>query len=165
VSIFSLRLPDQYRVALACDQAGRPWRHDSGTCVKFGRCGPVRIILGPDAVSGTNRHEDESTERPGIAAPTGSCPNEGHAPVSPNAGPLLAATMDGLSEINTLSERLPDNFQMDWEPISTAPFARDLQLAVIDAGGIHMLVFPCRRVLRGWINDKRTGPCTSDALA
>jgi hypothetical protein len=69
----------------------------------------------------------------------------------PNAGPLLAATMDGLSEINTLSERLPDNFQMDWEPISTAPFDRDLQLAVIDAGRIHMLVFPCRRVLRGWI--------------
>jgi hypothetical protein len=29
---------------------------------------------------------------------------------------------------------------------------RDLQLAVIDASGMHALVFPCRRVLHGWVN-------------
>jgi hypothetical protein len=39
-----------------------------------------------------------------------------------------------------------------WQPISTAPYDLDLELAVIDEGGPDMLVFPCRRVLDGWIN-------------
>ncbi len=39
-----------------------------------------------------------------------------------------------------------------WQPISTAPFDRDLELAVIDSGGPHVLVFPCRRILAGWVN-------------
>lgn len=39
-----------------------------------------------------------------------------------------------------------------WSPISSAPFARDLELAVIDADGPHALVFPCRRILNGWMN-------------
>ncbi|HYA06335.1 MAG TPA: hypothetical protein VEF90_10630 [Xanthobacteraceae bacterium] len=39
-----------------------------------------------------------------------------------------------------------------WRPISTAPFDRDLELAVIDSSGPHALVFPCRRLLGGWIN-------------
>jgi len=39
-----------------------------------------------------------------------------------------------------------------WWPIDTAPFDCDLHLAVIDSGGEHALVFPCRRVLSGWIN-------------
>ena len=38
-----------------------------------------------------------------------------------------------------------------WQPASTAPFDRDLQLAVIDGAGIHALVFRCRRILGGWI--------------
>ena len=38
-----------------------------------------------------------------------------------------------------------------WQPISTAPFDRDLELAVIDVDGPHALVFPCRRALHGWI--------------
>ena len=39
-----------------------------------------------------------------------------------------------------------------WQPITTAPFARDIQLAVIDNDGPHALVFPCRRILNGWMN-------------
>jgi hypothetical protein len=39
-----------------------------------------------------------------------------------------------------------------WKPASSAPFDRDLELAVIDRDGPHALVFPCRRVLRGWMN-------------
>jgi hypothetical protein len=40
-----------------------------------------------------------------------------------------------------------------WQPIATAPFDRDLELAVIDASGEHALVFPCHRnILDGWIN-------------
>ncbi len=38
----------------------------------------------------------------------------------------------------------------EWQPVSSAPFDRDLELAVIDYGGPHALVFPCRRILSGW---------------
>jgi hypothetical protein len=41
---------------------------------------------------------------------------------------------------------------MDWQPISTAPFDRDLELAVIGYDGVHTLAFPCRRILGSWIN-------------
>jgi hypothetical protein len=37
-----------------------------------------------------------------------------------------------------------------WQPVSSAPFNRDLELAVIDGDGPHALVFPCRRILDGW---------------
>jgi hypothetical protein len=39
-----------------------------------------------------------------------------------------------------------------WQPISTAPFGRDLELCVIDRDVPHALAFPCRRVLNGWVN-------------
>jgi len=38
-----------------------------------------------------------------------------------------------------------------WNPASTAPFDLDLELAVLDGEGAHSLIFPCRRVLSGWI--------------
>jgi hypothetical protein len=38
-----------------------------------------------------------------------------------------------------------------WQPILSAPFDRDLELAVIEAGVAHALVFPCRRGPYGWI--------------
>jgi hypothetical protein len=43
-----------------------------------------------------------------------------------------------------------DLADMEWQLIATAPFDRDLELAVIDTSGIHTVVFPCRRNLRGW---------------
>lgn len=42
-----------------------------------------------------------------------------------------------------------------WQPVSSAPFGCDLELAVIDRGGTHALVFPCRRDGDGW-RDART---------
>jgi hypothetical protein len=39
-----------------------------------------------------------------------------------------------------------------WHSISTAPFDRDLELAVIDDEGPHPLVFACRRIPSGWMN-------------
>jgi hypothetical protein len=39
---------------------------------------------------------------------------------------------------------------MDWRPIASARYDRDLELAVIDGGGTHALLFPCRRSLAGW---------------
>jgi hypothetical protein len=44
-----------------------------------------------------------------------------------------------------------ENKKMVWQPISIAPFDRDLELAVRDCGELHALVFPCRRVLGGWV--------------
>jgi hypothetical protein len=38
-----------------------------------------------------------------------------------------------------------------WLKIETAPFDRDLEVAVIDYDGSHPLVFPCRRILGGWM--------------
>ncbi len=49
------------------------------------------------------------------------------------------------------TERKEYSVAMEWQTIRTAPFCRDLQLAVINAGGVYALVFPCRRVLRGWV--------------
>jgi hypothetical protein len=39
-----------------------------------------------------------------------------------------------------------------WQPISSAPYDLDLELAVIDEDGPHALVLLCHRVLDGWIN-------------
>ncbi len=46
----------------------------------------------------------------------------------------------------------PDKKAMEWQPIATAPFDRDLELAVINYDGTHALLFPCRRILNGWLN-------------
>jgi hypothetical protein len=43
-----------------------------------------------------------------------------------------------------------------WKPIDTAPFGRDLELAVLDRDGPHALMFPCRRVVGGWIKKGTT---------
>jgi hypothetical protein len=48
--------------------------------------------------------------------------------------------------------KLPAGSGGDWQPISTAPFDCDIELAVIDYQGTHALVFPCRRILGGWID-------------
>lgn len=47
--------------------------------------------------------------------------------------------------------RSPPSGDCQWKPISTAPFDRDIEIAYIDGGGTHALVFPCRRILDGWI--------------
>jgi hypothetical protein len=38
---------------------------------------------------------------------------------------------------------------MEWKPIDTAPFDRDLELAVIDGRTTRLIAFPCRRVTAG----------------
>lgn len=37
-----------------------------------------------------------------------------------------------------------------WESILTAPFLHMLELAVLDEGTMHSLVFPCERIPEGW---------------
>jgi hypothetical protein len=42
---------------------------------------------------------------------------------------------------------------MEWKLIETAPFDRDLELAVIDSKGTHVVSFPCRRLTENrWID-------------
>jgi len=42
----------------------------------------------------------------------------------------------------------------EWRPIWSAPFDRNLELAVIDEEGEHTLVSPCRRAFGAWIDIK-----------
>jgi hypothetical protein len=39
-----------------------------------------------------------------------------------------------------------------WQPISTAPFDRDLELSVFDDDEHHAVGFPCRKIPGGWLN-------------
>jgi hypothetical protein len=41
---------------------------------------------------------------------------------------------------------------MDWKLIETAPSNRDLELAVVDPAGTHLVDFPCRLTDNGWID-------------
>jgi hypothetical protein len=56
-------------------------------------------------------------------------------------GRLLERGMRAKREISLVESR---RLAM-WHPISTAPYDHDLQLAVIDRDGEHVLVFACRR--------------------
>lgn len=55
----------------------------------------------------------------------------------------------------SIKEALPGllhNCSLEWQPITTAPYDVDLEVAVVDGAEIHALVFPCRRNLQRWIN-------------
>jgi hypothetical protein len=39
-----------------------------------------------------------------------------------------------------------------WQPITTVPLDRTLELAVLDADGEHVFAFPCWRAPHGWID-------------
>ena len=41
-----------------------------------------------------------------------------------------------------------------WQPISIAPFDRDLELSVFDDDEHQAVVFPCRKIPGGWLNAK-----------
>lgn len=41
-----------------------------------------------------------------------------------------------------------------WQPITSAPVAADLELAVTEGDEIVAVQFPCRRVSGGWINSQ-----------
>lgn len=38
-----------------------------------------------------------------------------------------------------------------WQTIATAPYDRDLELAVVEGDRVHPLIFACRRTPVGWI--------------
>jgi hypothetical protein len=47
---------------------------------------------------------------------------------------------------------------MQWALIATAPFDRDLELAVLDKDGAHALEFACRRTVNGWVDARTMHP-------
>ena len=47
---------------------------------------------------------------------------------------------------------------MRWLKIETASFEQDLEVAVIDFDGPHPAVFPCRRVVGGWVKATTLAP-------
>jgi hypothetical protein len=52
--------------------------------------------------------------------------------------------------------------EVSWHLIATAPFDCDLQLAVVEGGETHALVFRCRRVGNGWVNAETAKPIAVD---
>jgi len=64
--------------------------------------------------------------------------------------------------VHTGSTRPADAVPPEWRPIASAPFDRDLELAVIDYDGAHALVVPCRRFLFGWIDSETKDPIDVD---
>jgi len=49
-----------------------------------------------------------------------------------------------------------------WHPIATAPFDRDLELAVLEKDDVHALVVRCRRDSLGWVNAATGQPIRVD---
>ena len=68
------------------------------------------------------------------------------SPFSPSAAVMCATDLD-----QSAGFAGADILNMEWQRITSAPFDRDLELAVIDYDGVHALAFPCRRVLGSWI--------------
>jgi hypothetical protein len=66
----------------------------------------------------------------------------------------LLATFENVLRVSRQPLRaLPaDPKRNGWQTVSSAPFDRALEIAVIDTDGPHALVFPCRRILNGWVN-------------
>jgi hypothetical protein len=51
-------------------------------------------------------------------------------------------------------DRGGESIIMEWKPIFTAPFERDVELAVIENNEAHALAFPCRSVHGAWVDAK-----------
>jgi hypothetical protein len=66
-------------------------------------------------------------------------------PNDPGATAALIDACRGAGEIDMMDQ------ESIWQSVSTAPYDRDLELAVIEGGHVHPLVFACRRTTSGWV--------------
>lgn len=64
---------------------------------------------------------------------------------------FLAHSFEQLEKIEQSLIDEDPGAEATWAPIATAPFDRDLELAVIVSGEAHALAFPCRRIAGGWL--------------
>ena len=82
------------------------------------------------------------------------CEKDFRCPMRANTESLQAElAMEQLGRLN-LTSKNDNTTAVDWQPISLAPFDRNLELAVINSQGTHALVFPCRRILGGWLKSE-----------
>jgi hypothetical protein len=65
---------------------------------------------------------------------------------------VLARSFEFVERLERLLHNYSTNRALEWQPIATAPFDRDLELAIFGGEVPHALVFPSRRVLGGWID-------------
>lgn len=93
---------------------------------------------------------------------------EARARASETADPALRAEFEQmeqgwlrLAESYALSERLQHYLleqdtkiarRGEWQSVATAPFDRNIELAVIRSSVPHAVAFPCRRILGGWMD-------------
>lgn len=63
----------------------------------------------------------------------------------------MSVNAEGWPDVPTQDKGQYGSVDANWERIETAPFDRDLELAVIENNSIHRLVFACRRLLNGWV--------------
>lgn len=67
----------------------------------------------------------------------------------------MTHTLETLTKTAGLAGRSRDPTPMSetsiWEPIASAPYDCELELAVVDGHHVHPLVFACRRTAAGWI--------------
>ncbi|MGA7972896.1 MAG: hypothetical protein WCA36_08820 [Pseudolabrys sp.] len=93
---------------------------------------------------------------------------EARARAAETADPALRAEFEQmeqgwlrLAESYALSERLQHYLleqdtkiarRGEWQSVATAPFDRNIELAVIRSSVPHAVAFPCRRILGGWMD-------------
>ena len=54
---------------------------------------------------------------------------------------------------------------VDWQPVSSAPFDRDLEVRLSDGLGYYSLLYPCRLVAnKGWLNALSGTVLTADPI-
>ena len=56
----------------------------------------------------------------------------------------LKRSARGICQMEAMDERSV------WETISTAPYDRDIEVAVIETDHVYPLIFACRRTANGW---------------
>src|SRR5215468_424595 len=71
---------------------------------------------------------------------------------------LAELTANAIVRVRIRGDKVEDSdalpISSDWQPISSAPFNRDLELAVINDDGVRALVYPSRRIVGGWIKSE-----------
>jgi hypothetical protein len=98
--------------------------------------------------SATNPGRPTPETAPETVAPAGPPPEP--------AGNVVRALQDALWAIEHAESPVLDSGTMpvtEWQPISTAPMLRDLEVRIVDPVGRYSLLYPCRLVPDvGWIN-------------